>query len=297
MLASGSNLVYVRVPAAEWASWRDADGVPGRRFTDTLAERGQVWTDGELAPELKTALAAAARAVGPDLVVDDAEPLVEPGALLYLGPADGGFFARSLAVATTESAGSGASTLPARTRTWLDRSDRLRWEEVVEILDLNDSENAAFRALGGWGAAHVTGPVEGMRSLRRAFLRDKRIANCAIFLLGAAEPSVTAFRLDLGAAFHDSLLVALDRATPAPQDEDAGRFFEARVRGSVGRVYGRLDRIAQSILLESPSDTRLVIDASGGPGGFLAILTSNRGATTTTPAQEELARTLRAAFD
>lgn len=161
---------------------------------------------------------------------------------------------------------------------WLSDAKTLRWEEVVELLELNRKENVAFRNLGE--------PNHPLTRFREAFLRDKRTANLALYCLASARPAAVALHLDLASSYENDVLdlVAPALANELPRDierlEDASagmrdaaesRFFAERVHASAGRVYGRLDRTFQSLRAELPRGSLLVIDARGGREPFVYL--------------------------
>ncbi|MFN8548899.1 MAG: hypothetical protein U0527_13265 [Candidatus Eisenbacteria bacterium] len=163
-------LVVVRTPSASAAEFKDPDGVLGRRFADRVRDAGWLLRPEELSPSEATAL---------DAWTTPSRDLTVIGAgkeehAVYLGPNEGGVWVRARGRFAGES-GTPWSRLAEESRAWVDRGERLRWEEVVEFADLPPEGNEALRNLpaeaGDWA------------EVKRAFLRDKRVANLALYLL------------------------------------------------------------------------------------------------------------------
>lgn len=286
-LATSDAWIYVRVRSASLADWQHADGVPGRRFIDEVGRTGSLIPETECGSELRARLESLASAAGSDLLCSGCRPFLAPGGMLWMGPPEAGLWVR-------DPSGSGADgrspsaisyeDLGETAKLWCDREPRMRWEEVVEVLDLSTAENLSFRL----------SDAEPWRALRNAYIRDKAAANLAIYLTGRSRPRLLALSLELPRVFADDLRPRTEawtqearplsgandlppRWTPPLHADEARRsadrrFLAARVRGSEDRIYGRVDRILQSLFIEAEATDLLLVDARGGTDGFVAVL-------------------------
>ncbi|MCA9726255.1 MAG: hypothetical protein KC729_01125 [Candidatus Eisenbacteria bacterium] len=282
------QLVYVEVPGARRSAWENADGVLGRRFIETCRTEGTI-LDPKSLPAGATAILDGWRRDARDRVVcrpgnpaRSEAPAAAPGArTLALGPeghrvpllwyGDGAAESRLLA------------DLRAGLESWLQEPEDLRWEEVGEMLDLSREENTAFRRLEQ--------PDHPLFRLREAFADDKRRANLALYLLRRTRPDAIGLSLDLGSVFETPVRafwteLLEERALPShlPDGEqiaDAAlptrlaaerRFFARRLEASRGRIYGRLDRIFQSLYGELTPSGVLVIDGRDSQEPFVAVI-------------------------
>jgi hypothetical protein len=185
----------------------------------------------------------------------------------------------------------------------------MRWEEVVEILDLTAVENRAFQ-LQRDGA----GPFA---ELRRAFLRDKSGANLAIYLAGTRRPPALIWSLELSSAFEETIVplaaaaaagatIAPTRAAPsaiesafmdpAQLEESRRRLFARRLLASRGRVYARCDRVLLSLSVDAQRGSLLVVDARDSRDPFVAVLGADADLGDAADRGERLARRLHGAF-
>jgi len=297
---AAQTLIYVALPGVERAAFLDPDGVLERRFADALARTGWFLEGETLSDAESTGLDAWRDAVGDGLLLLAPE---YPDRTLYLGPDPGGVAIQTRGEGQAEP----LSRLAEESRIWLDRADRLRWEEVVECLDLTTEENLAFRnlaldedPLGAVAPSRSDGAQlqtpAALARLKQAFLRDKRVANLALYLGRTRRPAATGLRLDLAAA-HGELAAALEvqgsraeadlvgselptdaRGLPslraaAPELREAAdqARFRARVIQSGARIAGRCDRVLQSLLAEAETGTWLVVDARAGAQPFVAV--------------------------
>jgi hypothetical protein len=272
--------VVVGWPRAELARWEDADGVVGRRLADLCRLEGWILRPEELHRDEAALLAAAERETGDDLV--------------WRAGTDGGTGYLPLGVDEGVVPLRWEGTLPpgeparleAESKPWLASARRMRWEEVVEILDLTAEENRAFQ-LQRDGA----GPFA---SIRAAYLRDKSGANVAIYLAGTRRPRALLWRLELNRAFEETvsplaasllaeplpaILAARGAGAPPGDARDPGardaarrRLFARRLLASRSRVYGRADRILLSLAAEAPRGTMLIVDARDSRDPFVAVL-------------------------
>lgn len=295
----GQTLIYVALPGAERAAFLDPDGVIDRRFADDLARTGWLIEGENLSAAETEALDGWRTAVADGLL------LIAPrfsDRALYLGPEAGGVTIRTRGEGHDEP----LAHLADESRIWLDRLDRLRWEEVVECLDLTTQENLAFRNLELEAGARL-GTPDALTALKQAFLRDKRVANLALYLGRTRRPAATGLRLDLAAA-HGALteslhagggkgetdlgtqalptdargLPSLRAASPAQREAASQARFRARVLQSGSRIAGRCDRVLQSLLAEAENGTWLVIDARETARPFVAV--ARKGSSLGTPA-------------
>jgi hypothetical protein len=181
----------------------------------------------------------------------------------------------------------------------LYEANTLRWEELGEFLDLTLQENTALRRLED--------PEHPLWMLRESFANDKRRSNLALYLLQRGDPIALGLQLDLASIYESpvreywteilshELPVSL-ASGPSGDDLDSAdlastvavvdlasadlevrieaerRLFARRIQGSSGRVYGRLDRILQSLHAELSDDGILIIDARASSDPFVAII-------------------------
>ncbi len=272
-------LLVVSAPSTERDDFLDPDGVLGRRFADQVRRHGWVLPAEQLSSEEIRALDRR-RAEGRDDLV-----LSGPGEeerALYLGPSEGGVLVRAHGKLGVEDP---LRDLEDESRTWLDHADRLRWEEVVEFAHLLPEENLAIRNLAL--------DSSGLGGLKAAFLRDKRAANLALYLMETRAPRVMLLSLHLPAAQAElarDLALGAESALPirlaldaeqrpslaslsVPLRETAdGRFFVARMLAAGARVAGRCDRIYQSLAAGAPRGSWIVIDARDAAIPFVAVL-------------------------
>lgn len=280
-------LTYVSVPQARLASWEDADGVLGRRFVEELAARGSIHRPDELPEEAHRALSRWRESVRHTVVVlaVDATAASSPREerLLHLGPPESPVRLRWVGAEPSRDASVLTSLLPGH-QAWLYESNALRWEEVGEFLDLTREENTALRRLEE--------PGHPLWELREAFANDKRRTNLAVYLSRSGTPRALGLQLDLPSVYElpvrdlwsgileeDSLLTAsvsetgsLAKADPAVWAAAERRLFARRLQGSRGRVYGRLDRVLQSLYGEMRTGGILVIDARDSLDPFVATI-------------------------
>lgn len=267
-------------PQAELSRWQDSDGVPGRRFFDLCRRDGWILRPAELSGEEAKALHWAGQRAGDDLLWRAAGG--DGGGFLVLGRGDGAVHLRWEGVPPAGD----PSRLEDESRAWLPSTRRMRWEEVVEILDLTAGENRAFQEQREEGNAF------GL--VRAAYLRDKTAANVSIYLAGTRRPRALTWRLALTEAFESSLVPLVqqalsasrygsaERAIPASLDslrtdpdsfeEARRRLFGLRLLASRSRVYGRCDRILLSLSAEAPRGTLLLVDARASNDPFVAVV-------------------------
>jgi len=151
--------------------------------------------------------------------------------------------------------------------------ETLRWEEVEEFTSLTPAENAALLSMD-------CAPEHPLWRLRRAFAADKLLANAALYFGRVEKPPRVLLRLELASTFEEDLCpwaeeVLAHTSLPAREEEDRfaarRRFFLHRLRSSAPRIYGRLDRVLQSLQEEWDGDACLIVDASGSRDPFLAV--------------------------
>lgn len=279
-------LTYVAIPEATLSSWQNADGVLGRRLVERFDKEGAIVRPSELPPEAHKVLAGWSAAVRHGIVYASAGNAPRTfERLLLLGPSDDPVTMRWIGMNTSQESSLLESLLPGH-QAWLYEPNTLRWEEVGEFLDLTREENTALRRLED--------PAHPLWMLRESFANDKRRSNLALYLLRRGDPAALGLQLDLAAAYEkpvrefwtellsDELPVVLasESGDLAGADLDvriAGerRLFARRVQGSQGRVYGRLDRILQSLHGELSKDGILIIDARASSDPFVASIGGN----------------------
>ena len=151
--------------------------------------------------------------------------------------------------------------------------DRLRWEEVEEFLSLSATQNHAVRSM-------PPSPEHPIWRLRRAYTADKFFANAAIFFgrTGGAERVFLTTELVL--AYETDLMPWSERLLQEnrPADgQDPGsagaqrRLFLRRLRSSGPRIYGRFDRLLQSLQATWGPRAVIVVDAADSPDPFVAV--------------------------
>jgi hypothetical protein len=271
-------LVVVGWPQAELARWEDSDGVVARRFVDLCRRYGWILRPEELMPDEIAALDAVAAQTGEDLVWRGSASA--SSGFLPLGTGDGLVPLRWEGDLPPGEPG----RVESESRAWLASARRIRWEEVVEMLDLTGAENRAFQQQRD--GAGLFSPI------RAAYLRDKSGANLAIYLVGTRRPHALLWRLELNRAFEETvvplahgLLVetaadptrspmvasgALANGDPSALDAAHRRLFARRLLASRSRVYGRSDRILLSLAAEAPRGTTLIVDARASNDPFIA---------------------------
>lgn len=291
--ASLATRVWIRCPEARLSAWNACDGAAGSRFVD-LCRR-----DGWILPEsvLVTAELPEAPSSGTDLLWSGrGGPSV---GWVGLGPGDDPIILEWRRLSSSDA----PRDLERESRAWLSGGPRIRWEEVVEVLDVTPGENLAFRNL-----QDTDHPLFAVRS---AFLRDKRVASLALYLLtlhpgeigcsleltrayeDRAIPFFTAVVRDEASAFQSARgFTPEDRETEDRETEDREkadrlpswsglpveaqelarrRFFAWRILASEGRIYGRCDRILLSLAVEGPSGAWIFLDARESDEPFLAV--------------------------
>jgi hypothetical protein len=290
------HLIFVEVPGAALAGWEDCDGVRGRRFVEACGADGWILRPRDLHGAEPGLLDAWRRRIGGDVLwLARAEPAA-PGdlrleaasgrGLLWLGPPGDELLVRYRGLPPGKRANRMLDEVRAGVGESLGGAAELRWEEVVEMLDLTSSENLALRRLED--------PMHPFARLTEAFVRDKRAANVGLYLLGFRPPAVLGMRLDLPGLYETEIVpfcreLAASSAVPStltagdPESTSVAsepaeireaierRFFARRILASRGRVYGRLDRILQSLAGESPRGAVLVVDALLSPDPFVAV--------------------------
>jgi hypothetical protein len=152
--------------------------------------------------------------------------------------------------------------------------DRLRWEEVLEFASLTDRQTRALAEMPDI-------PGHPLWEMRRAYAVDRLFANAAIYYGRDRNPQRLFLHLGLVQAYEemllpwtDSELAKLESGGDAPELEKeraTRRLFLRRLRSSAPRLYGRVDRVLQSIQAELGKDVFLVIDATGSEDPFIAI--------------------------
>lgn len=147
----------------------------------------------------------------------------------------------------------------------------LRWEEVDEFISLSPSQNRALRTMP---------PAEDhpLWRLSRAFTGDKVYANAGLFYGRVAKAERVGLAMDLARAYEEEVLPWTEAELARLEEGGAGgepgserRFFLRRVRSSASRVYGRLDRVFQSVEAEWGGRALLVVDASRSLDPFVAV--------------------------
>lgn len=152
--------------------------------------------------------------------------------------------------------------------------DKLRWEEVLEFASLTDRQTRTL-------AEMPDSPGHPLWEMRRAYAVDRLFANAAIYYGRDRHPRRLFVRLGLARAYEDMLLpwtdaelAATDSSYDTPDLEKeriARRLFLRRLRSSAPRLYGRLDRVLQSIQAELGKEAFLVIDAADSDDPFIAV--------------------------
>lgn len=202
--------------------------------------------------------------------------------LLHVGPAESPILLRWVGTNTDRASALLESLLPGH-QAWLYESNALRWEEVGEFLDLTLRENTALRRLEA--------PSHPLWLLRESFANDKRTANLALYLSRSSEPRALGLELDLAAVYEGPVRdlwrgILEEGSIPSVVVETTGlagadlgvqiaserRLFARRLEGSRGRVYGRLDRVLQSLYGELEETGILVIDARESLDPFVATI-------------------------
>jgi hypothetical protein len=150
---------------------------------------------------------------------------------------------------------------------------RLRWEEVEEFLSLSATQNLAVRTM-------PPSPEHPIWRLRRAYRTDKFFANAAVYFgrTGGAErlflttELVGAYEMDL-IPWSERLLQEIQPQEGEDPDGTRAqrRLFLRRLRSSTPRVYGRFDRLLQSLQATWGRRAVIVVDASDSPDPFVAV--------------------------
>jgi hypothetical protein len=202
--------------------------------------------------------------------------------LLHLGPDESPILLRWVGTSSDRGSALLESLLPGH-QAWLDEGNALRWEEVGEFIDLTLRENTALRRLEA--------PGHPLWLLRESFANDKRTANLALYLSRSSSPRALGLELDLAAVYEGPVRhlwrdILEEDSIPAVVVETSGlagadlrvqiaserRLFARRLEGSRGRVYGRLDRVLQSLYGELEETGILVIDARESLDPFVATI-------------------------
>jgi hypothetical protein len=151
--------------------------------------------------------------------------------------------------------------------------EALRWEEVLEFASLTDRQTRLL-------ASMPETPGHPLWQMRHAYAVDRLFANAAIYYGRDRRPDRLFLSLGLAGAYEDRLLpwtestlaVAEGGDVPALEREDAARIlFLRRLRSSAPRVYGRVDRVLQSLQAEIGGGAFLVVDATESDSPFLVM--------------------------
>jgi hypothetical protein len=147
----------------------------------------------------------------------------------------------------------------------------LRWEEVDEFVNLSPGQNRALRSM-------PPNPAHPLWRLSHAFAADKVYTNAALFYGRVEDADRVFLALDLARAYEEDVLpwTAVELARLEAEGGSADllserRFFLRRVRSSASRIYGRLDRVLQSVDAEWHERVLLVADGSRSHDPFLAV--------------------------
>ncbi len=260
--SSDTSLILVRLSGLERGDWEHAHGVQGKRAYDHFLKSGQILPAGQLPPEFVDRLDLWSSDRGGNLLWlgEDVPPKAEAGGSFLSGRVPMGSIGQRVYV-DWQGEVARARVLEAipvlENALWLNRPDVVRWEEVVEILDLTRTENHAFR--------NLTATDHPLVRFRSTFLQDKRAASLALYLNRKHRPPFLRLELNLLSVF-----VGVVQPFAAELSEADARYFAARVRNSMPSVAGRVDRILQSLYAEASDDTWVVVDARDSADPFVA---------------------------
>ena len=254
--------VLVRVPGLGLQEWERAHGVPGKRAFDAFRAEGAVWSGPsltEIEEAVRVRLDWAGREPAPRLHWWAEDALAGNEATrgqLSFGPADEAVVLTWSGAAARRGALSARDALSAAL--WLQRPDEMRWEEVIEILDLSRTENVAFRRLSD--------PEHPLVRFRSSFLRDKRRATLALYLNATERPRLLRLDLELARDFERHVRPLARKM----REEGEAAYLGVRIENSGSSVAGRIDRILQSLLAESAPGTSILVDGTDSTDPFLA---------------------------
>jgi len=265
-----SSLLVVRLSGLGREDWQHAHGVPEKRAYDHFLAHGTILDPSKLSPGLVARLDRWS-----DLPYQDLLWLERAGSGDTSAAFDSAGSAGRVSFGATEQQVEVAWRGPAARRVvleaqadleealWLNRPDVVRWEEVVEILDLTRTENQAFRRL--------TDESHPLVRFRSTFLRDKRRASLALYLNARYRPRMLRFDISLPEVFGKVVEPFAENIAASRRGEEGdGRYFAARVRNSIPSVAGRVDRILQSLYAEAAPDTWVILDARDSSDPFVA---------------------------
>ncbi len=151
--------------------------------------------------------------------------------------------------------------------------EALRWEEVLEFASLTDLQTHTLAAMPATSG-------HPLWKIRHAYAVDRLFANTAIYYGRDRRPERLFLRLALASAYEDDLLpwtasaIAAEESTrvSALEAQETERlFFLRRLRSSAPRLYGRIDRVLQSVQVELGRETSLVVAATRSEDPFIVM--------------------------